>query len=445
MPSAARRVAFEVVRRTFEDGAFTDLAFASAATREGLDGRDRAQAQRLAYGAVQRRGTADAVVANLSGRPAERIEAPLLAALRIGVFELLFAAGTPDHAAVSEAVDLAKGAGSRRGAGLVNAVLRRAARERTSILGELDDSTPGGAATAHSYPLWICELWWQQLGPSAARSLMAAMNEPAETALRVNTLRADPRALAAALADEGVHPGAPGALGPREALVVSERIGPETSRRIDSGELVPQSRASQAVVALLDPQPGERVLDLCAGSGIKTTAIAARMGNEGSVTAVELDPARARRARELAARLGAGCVEVVNGDARELDQAAEYDRVLVDPPCSDLGTLAARPDARWRKTPGTVERLAGLGSEILAAGAASLRRGGTLVHSTCTISSAENEQVVTGFLERASDLEADDLGAEAPEFAAGDHRFLQTRPDRDGTLGFFVARLRASR
>jgi 16S rRNA (cytosine967-C5)-methyltransferase len=444
MPGSARRVAFDVVRRTFERGAYTDLAFASAAGRAGLEGRDRAQAQRLAYGAVQRRGTSDAIVERLSARPVARVEPALLAALRLGLYELLFAAGTPDHAAVSEAVEFAKRGGSRRGAGFVNALLRRAAREREAILEGLDDATPAGAATAHSYPQWLCELWWEELGADDARALLAAMNEPAETALRVNSLRADAAELAAALADEGVRRADPGVLGPPEALVVAAAIGPETSRRIDSGDLVPQSRASQAVVELLDPQPGERILDLCAGNGIKTTAIAARMRNEGSVTAVELDPARAQRAQELAVRLGASCVEVVSADAREHDQGAEYDRVLVDPPCSDLGTLAARPDARWRKTPETVERLAGLGSEILAAGAAALRPGGTLVHSTCTISRRENEDVAGGFLGASPGFEADALGELSPELAAANPRFLQTRPDRDRTLGFFIARVQAS-
>ena len=442
MPERSRRVAFDVVRRTFERGAYTDLAFASAAERAGLEGRDRAQAQRLAYGAVQRRGTSDAIVERLSGRQAVRVQAPLLAALRLGLYELLFAAGTPDHAAVSEAVDLAKRDGSRRGAGFVNALLRRAAREREAILRSLDDATPAAAATAHSYPQWLCELWWEELGAEDARALLAAMNEPAETALRVNSLRDGAGEIAASLAAEGVRPAEPGVLGPPGALVVEERIGPETARRIDSGDVVPQSRASQAVVELLEPQPGERILDLCAGNGIKTTAIAARMRDEGSVTAVELDPARAKRAQELAARLGAGCVQVVTGDAREHDPGAEYDRVLVDPPCSDLGTLAARPDARWRKTPETVERLAILGSEILAAGAAALRPGGTLVHSTCTISRRENEEVAGGFLGASSGYEADALGDLTPGLAAADSRFLQTRPDRDATLGFFVARLR---
>lgn len=441
-PTPARRVAYEVLRRTFEDGAFTDIAFTAAAGRSGLAARERAQAQRLAYGSVQRRGTTDALVERLSERPPERIEPPLLAALRLGLYELLFADATPDHAAVDEAVELAKRAGSRHGAGLVNALLRRGARERQAILAGLDDSTPAAAAFAHSYPDWLAELWWTELGPVLARSLMAAMNEPAETALRVNTLLADPAELAASLADEGVGPPPPGPLSPQEALVVAGPIGPRTAQLIDAGELVPQSRASQAVVSLLGPVAGESVLDTCAGPGIKASGIAAWMGCKGEVVAVEIDEARARRTAVLAERLGATCVRVLTADAREADLGAGYDRVLVDPPCSDLGTLAARPDARWRKSPSTVERLAELAAGIAANGATALRSGGTMVYSTCTISQAENEGVVQGLLERFDWLEADDLGGEHPELAASDSRFLQTRPDRDGTSGFFIARLK---
>lgn len=442
MLSAARRVAFEVVRRTFDDGAFTDIAFAVAADKANLDQRDRGQAQRLAYGAVQRRGTSDWIAERLTERPADRLETAVITALRIGLYEVFFADATPDHAVVSEAVELAKRAGATRGSGLVNAVLRRATAEREAIRADLSDTTAAGAARAHSYPLWLAELWWEELGPDDTRALMAAMNQPAETALRVNTLRAEGEELLARLAAEGVaRPSAEALLAPVEALVVDAAIGPLTSRAIDAGELMPQSRASQGVVGLLDPQPGERILDLCAGPGIKTTAIAARMRNEGEVVAVELDPTRARRTAELAERLGAGCVRVDTADARSHDSGAGYDRVLVDPPCSDLGTLAARPDARWRKSPAAVAELAELGSQILRAGADAVRPGGVVVHSTCTISRAENEAVAGGLSDGAG-FEADDLSREHPELAAADPRFIQTRADRDRTSGFFMARIR---
>jgi 16S rRNA (cytosine967-C5)-methyltransferase len=446
-PSAARRVAFEVLRRVFEHGAFADHVFRSAAQRHGLPRRQRAQAQRLAYGAVQRRGTADHLVSELAGRPPTELDPPLLAALRLGLYELLYAGATPDHAAVDQAVELAKGAKPGRGAGLVNAVLRRVARERAAILDRLeDDGTPERAAVAHSAPGWLVRLWWDELGPADARTLLAAANEPAETALRANVLRSERDELLAALRAEGVRAAAapgPPPLDAPEGIVVDGPLGEGGARAIDEGAVLPQSRASLAVVALIDPQPGERILDLCAGPGVKTTAIAARMEDRGELVALELDANRAARTADLCRKLGVACARVEVADAASADLGSGYDRVLVDPPCSDLGTLASRPDARWRKSPELIERIAVLQGEILANAAAALRPGGTLVYSTCTISRRENEDVVAAALDDDGSLATDDLGASYGALASPhDRRFLQTRPDRDRTSGFFIARLR---
>lgn len=433
----ARRAAFEVLRRTFEHEAWADRAFRSAATRHDLDGPARAFAQRLAYGAVQRRGTTDHVAAILARRPVDELDPPLRAALRLGLYELLLTSDPAEHAAVGEAVELAKGgmkgrARSRAAGGLVNAVLRRATREGAELVGSLGDATPEAAAIAHSYPVWLARLWWEELGRDVARSLMVAMNEAPERALRVNTLRAE--------ADAGVG-GDPLAL--PETMVPRGRWTEELRARIDAGELVPQSRASQAVVALLDPRPGERVLDLCAGPGIKSTHIAARMEDRGEVRSIELDERRAAGVAGLAERLGAGCIRPEAADAMVADLGAGYDRVLVDPPCTDLGTLASRPDARWRKGPEAPERLAATQETILGRGAAAIRPGGTLVYSTCTVARRENERVVLTALAGDDALTADDLGADYPALASPhDSRFLQTRPDRDRTDGFFIARLR---
>ncbi len=451
----ARRAAYEVLRRVFEHGAWADRAFGAAAARHALDRRERAQAQRLAYGAVQRRGTADHLVAELSGRPAARVDPPVAAALRLGLYELLYASGTPEHAAVDQAVELAS-AGMRadpprRGrasaaSGFANAVLRRAAREGRALVDAIDDSAAPGAAVVHSYPEWLARLWFEELGPDEARSLMAAMNEPAETALRVNALRADPvRAREEVLEAEpsAKPPAGPGLLAPPEALAVHGPLSEGLRRRLAAGELVAQARGSQAVVSVLDPRPGERILDLCAAPGIKATAIAGRLRNEGEVVAVEIDPGRARQLRELCRRLGASCVRVIEADAARTDFPGGYDRVLVDPPCSDLGTLASRPDARWRKAPDAIERLARIQGEILSRAARSLRDGGILVYATCTISARENELRVAAQLAADPTLRADDLGSGSPELASRrDSRFLQLRPDRHGTDGFFIARLR---
>jgi 16S rRNA (cytosine967-C5)-methyltransferase len=437
----ARRLAYEIVRRTFEEGAWTDRAFAAAAVRLDLDDRELAQARRLTYGTVQRKGTSDHLIGVLAGRRGGKIDAAALAALRLGLYELLFCQ-TAEHAAVDQAVELAKQGTRRAGrphgraraaSGFVNALLRRAAAEREELLGGVVESTPPGAAEAHSYPLWLVEMWWEELGDAEARLLMAAMNEPAETAFRVNTLRVD---AAGAEAIDGIRL--------PEALVV-ETADAAVRARIATGELVPQSRGSQAMVALLDPQPGERVLDLCAGPGIKTTAIASRVGERGEVRTIEADARRAEEIQTLSARVGAANVTVEVGDATEADLGSGYDRILLDPPCSDLGTLASRPDARWRKSAADCERLGALQRRLLVRAARALRPGGTLVYSTCTISARENEEVAGALGEYAPDVEPDDLSKAHPRLASRrDPRFLQLLPQRDGTTGFFCARFRRS-
>ena len=448
-PVPARRAAYEVLRRVFEDGAWADRALPAALERHGVAPADRGLAQRLAYGAVQRRGTSDHFVRELSSRAPEELDAPLLAALRLGLYELLFS-GAASHAVVDQAVGLAKSTPEgRRGAGLVNAVLRRAAGERETLLDSLSDEDPASAAIRHSHPVWLAQLWWDELGPDAARSLMAAGNRPAETALRANELCGTRDELLGELAEGGVDaapaPGPP-PLDARESVVVSGALGEAGAAAIARGHAVGQSRASAAAVAVLDPRPGERVLDLCAGPGLKTTQMAARMGNRGEVRSLELRQDRAAQVGERAARLGAEIVDAAEGDAASGDLGEGYDRVLVDPPCSDLGTLASRPDARWRKHAGDPARLSEIQRRILARGAEALAPGGTLVYSTCTVSARENEEVVRSVLEGDGErlgLRADPLGVEFGALAsARDPRFLQTRPDRDGTDGFFIARLR---
>jgi 16S rRNA (cytosine967-C5)-methyltransferase len=394
---ATRAIAARVVQRVFEDGAYADRAFRSAAER--LDARDRAFAQQIAYGTVQRVRTLDHGIETLGRRPVRKLDPPVRAALRTGAYQLAFMDAVPQHAAVHETVELVRAAGLERAVAFTNAVMRRLAEGLPGLLGGLDEETPAAAALLHSYPDWIAEAWWRELGPEAARGLMRAQNEPAETALRT----------------------------PDEALVV-ESVPVEW---LESGYAWPQSRGSQLAGAAVGARPGERILDLCAAPGGKATQLAAA---GAVVVAVEKHPGRARELEQNARRLGVE-LTVVNADALELPTGLTgFDRALVDAPCSGLGVLNARPDLRWRAEP-----LPEFQVDLLRVAADRVRPGGSITFAVCTIHRAENEDVVD-----ALGLPVEDLGAEWPEYRHPQRpEFLLTLPHVHGTAGFFVAGLHA--
>ncbi|HEU4975640.1 MAG TPA: transcription antitermination factor NusB, partial [Baekduia sp.] len=329
--SPARRAALNVLRRVNEQGAYADRALHGEA--RDLGPRDRALAKRLAFGVVQRRLTLDWVIARRVDR---KLDPQVRAALQLGLYQLLFTDVAP-HAAVAEGVELAK---PSPGAKLVNAVLRKVQREGVELP---SDTNPKGAAIRHSHPEWLVALWWDWLGAGETRALLAADNEPAELALRVNPLA-------------GVDVDLPGRR-EDDALVVEGPLDVLAHPAYAAGAITPQSRASQRVARAVDPQPGERILDLCAAPGGKTTHLAALMGDRGEVVAVERHPQRARALEVQARRLHATSVRVHQADAKQITAAAlggPFDRVLVDPPCSGLGTLRSHPDLRWRATPPAV-------------------------------------------------------------------------------------------
>jgi 16S rRNA (cytosine967-C5)-methyltransferase len=397
--SRSRRVAHRVLVRVFDEGAYADRAFAAEAAE--LDARDRAFAQRIAYGTVQRVRTLDHALETVAGRPVAGLDVPVRAALRLGAYELGFLEGVPARASVNEAVELVRDSGAGRATGLANAVLRRVAERIRALLADLPEDTAIQAALKHSYPDWVAETWWREWGPEEARALMRAQNEPLETAYRV--------------------------IGTGEARVV-DRIEPEA---VEQGRVWPQSRGSQLAGHAVGAQAGDRVLDLCAAPGGKTTQLAERAAE---VVAVEVHPGRAKQLEQAVRRVGFDNVTVVNADARELPpELAGFDRVLVDAPCSGLGVLASRPDLRWRAQP-----LPELQLELLRVAAERARPGGSVTYSVCTIAAAENEDVVD-----ASGLAVEPLGDKWPEFAhLRRPEFLVTLPHKHRTAGFFVADLR---
>jgi 16S rRNA (cytosine967-C5)-methyltransferase len=413
MSSPARRVAQQVLLRVFEDGAYADRAFAGAAA--GLDERERAFAQQLAYGAVQRMRTLDQAIETVAGRSAAELDPPVRAALRLGAYQLVYLDGVPARAAVNESVELVREGGLEKAVGFANAVLRRLAEGGRVLVEALPEGTPDEAALKHSYPDWVARVWWRELGQEEALALMRAQNEPAETVVRLNRRR----------------PGAADVLGEADpelpdALRV-ERIDEST---LEQGLVWPQSRGSQLAGLAVGAREGDRTLDLCAAPGGKATQLA------GEVVAVEKHPGRARQLEENCARLGATNVTVVCADAFDLPaELSGFDRVLVDAPCSGLGVLNSRADLRWRSRP-----LPELQRDLLQVATERVRPGGTITYSVCTINSQESEDVVD-----AAGLAVDSsLGAEWRGYRhSGRPEFLRTLPHRDRTSGFFVARLTA--
>jgi 16S rRNA (cytosine967-C5)-methyltransferase len=410
-PRTAREVALDVLVRVFEEDAYADRVLRSVGAQ--LDPRDRAFAMQLAYGAIQRVRTLDYAIEALARRPVRKLDPPVRAALRLGAYQLAFMDGVPVHAAVDETVELVRTARLDRAVAFTNAVMRRLTVGLRSLLAGLPEGTPQEAALANSYPDWVAETWWRDLGRNDAIALMRAQNQPPERAVRINRRRP-----ASASVKGERDPDLP------DALVVP---GIEPAW-IEEGLAWPQSRGSQLAGLAVGSRPGERTLDLCAAPGGKATQL------EGDVVAVELHAGRARELERSAVRLGAANVRVVCADALALpSDETGFDRVLVDAPCSGLGTLAARPDLRWRARP-----LPALQLDLLQAAVERVRPGGSITYAVCTINREENEDVVDRL-----GLPVDDLGAAWPRFRHPRRpEFLLTLPHRHGTAGFFVARLR---
>jgi len=410
-----------VITRVFEHGAYADRALHSEAS--ALTPRDRQLAMALAYGTVQRRRTLDHLIAALSNRPPERLDSAVRDALRLGLFQIVLMDGIAQYAAVNDSVELAKGT-SRGGARLVNAVLRRATREGHGLLAGLNDETPLAAAILHSVPDWVAGMWWEELGPEEARALLRTVNRRPESAIRVNTLRAAvPEVLAELPVPADPAPGLP------EGIVLRGPFDAHGSDLFQDGAIMPQSRGSMAVAREALVEPGQRILDMCAAPGAKATHLAALIDDDSpEFVAVEAHEGRAAALARTCERMGADSVSVRCADGREPLDAGPFDRVIVDPPCSGLGTLQSRPDLRWQARRAAVEDLAAKQSQLLDAAAVVTAPGGALVYSVCTISRAESDGVIGAFLERA------------PAFTL--ERRRQLTPHRDWTDGFFIARLR---
>ena len=448
-PTRTRLLALRVLERVQRGGGYADLSLHAALGRSELNAPDRAFATDLVYGTLRWRGRIDYLVGQVLDRDMDKLEPLVANALRLGAYQLLFAERVPVNAAVDESVRCTRAAGAERATGLVNAVLRRLANEHATIaLPSLESAPLAHLRDALSLPEWLAERWIAQYGPEEAAALARASNDPPPFTVRANRQRTTRAALL-----EQLRARVPVATACRlapDGIQLGRRGNPTRDPAFLAGDFTVQDEAAQLVVSLLDPQPGEQILDVCAAPGGKTTAIAERLGGDGTVVAVDRHRRRLDLVRRAARRLGLAGIECVERDAAQPlgDEliGRRFDRVLVDAPCSGLGTLRRNPDARWRLRPSDLPRLADIQLALLKHSATALRPGGVLVYSVCTVAEEENEQVVHGFLDQVEGFELA-RGATAPELQSvtDGEGFLRCNPHIQDADGFFAARFERSK
>jgi len=436
---ATRRAALDILTRVERDRAFADVllghrlaAFAKPA--------DRRLVTELVLGVSAWRGRLDYELAQLSRLPLAQLDPIVLNVLRIGLYQLRRLTRTPPHAIIDTAVSLARE--HRREThigGFVNAVLRAAQRTAVALPDRRRDELDY-LAIAYSHPRWLAEKLVEWFGTAEAEALMAAHNEPAPNVLRLNLARGTPATLLASIEREGMTIARRGLL-PETVYLKGAAIF--ASSAYGDGLFLPQSEASQMVTRLLDPSPGATVIDLAAAPGGKTTHLAELVGRDGRVIACDASFVGLKRIRELARRLHHPQVLVVRCDsARGVPlPSASAAAVLLDAPCTGLGTLREHPELRWRLQPDDFARMAKLQLPMLHQAAATVKPGGVLVYSVCSLAPEEGEKVVAEFLRTNPQfvVQPPTTGPLAP--LINRDGFLRTRPDREARDGFFAARL----
>jgi len=426
-----------------------DLPQALHAVRDVLpDERDRALAGEVATGALRWQGAFDRLITAFTGRPVAKLDREVRTIFRLTLFQLLHLDRVPASAAVNDAVSLAKRAGKRSAAPMVNAVLRRVLRERGALPLPPRPEDPHDITGAIDYlsgtlsqPRWLVERWLARYGFEAAEAWARFNNSPAPLTLRVNRLRTTRDGLIAALEAEGVivEPGRFAA----DALIVT-RGNPLLTTFAGDGSFFVQDEASQLVAAMVKARPEERILDACASPGGKTTALAADMADTGLLAATDVRGRRVDLLARTVAASGAHNVRVLQADAaRSLPFRPVFDAVLLDAPCSGLGVIRRDPDLKWRRHEESFAGLAQTQLRLLEQAAAVLRPGGRLIYATCSSEPEENDEVVDEFLDRREDFrEGPRPGWSAPASDLLDDRGrFRPLPHRDGLESFFAATL----
>ncbi|MGH7797146.1 MAG: 16S rRNA (cytosine(967)-C(5))-methyltransferase RsmB [Candidatus Binatia bacterium] len=442
---SVRRLAAEILLKVEIRKAYADILLDRTLRTAELDERDRALLTELTYGTLRWRGTIDDRLSRHLRRPLAQTDALIRNLLRLTGYQLLYLDRIPGYAAVNEAVELAKRHRGQRAAGFVNAVLRSLIGEARENIANASDMSAASLAVRYSHPEWLVQRWLDEFGPDQAQALMRANNEKTPVTLRVNSLKCTRDDLSDRLLRDGIQ-ATPTPWSPQGVLLPSAGAV-ENLPGFGEGLFQIQGEASQLVSYLLSPLAGERILDACAAPGGKTTHIAELMKDSGELVALDTSARGIEKIRQNMQRLGLNSVRVLRADAGEQfaeSIAGPYDRLLVDAPCSGLGTLRAHPEIKWHRDENDIRRLSALQLKILHRVAGYLKAGGILVYSTCTLTRDENEQTVNNFLAAHPEFELQDGARYLPQQARHMvmREYFQALPQRDNTDGFFAARLR---
>ena len=443
MPTSARRTAFNILKAV-SAGAYADVALQRHLSSD-LKSSDRSLATELAYGVIRRQRTLNTLITQFASKPAHKQPPELRWILQLGLYQLRYLTQIPQSAAIHSTVELAKQLKLGGLSKVVNGILRQYQRQSTdtdplvlpkSVISEL--------GVTYSYPDWIIKIWIDQLGESEARQLCEWMSASPSIDLRVNCLTTHIEELKSRFQEQGL--GAKTIDGLPQALRLTTRPGRLTALPgFKEGEWMVQDASAQLVSHVLDPQPNWKVLDLCAAPGGKTIHLSELMDGHGDIWACEPIKSRIKRIRENCDRLKIKNVTTWQGDGRDLPtEMDDFDAILVDAPCSGLGTLHRHADARWRQTPDGIQKLAKLQQELLASASTRVKDGGRMVYSTCTLHPDENESVVNQFIDSQSEWELDPVPNThyASRFETDRPGLYKVWPHQSNMDGFFLARMR---
>lgn len=434
---SSRETALDVLLDYSRRDAFVPLLLSSRLSTSGLDRRDRAFTTELVQGTIRMKGTLDWALSAFSSRPLETLDGQVLWLLRLAAYQVLFTR-VKDYAACDTAADIAGRRSGKGAASYVNGVIRALVRGKESLVYPNPRTEPVRyLETRYSHPGWIVEMWIRELGFELTEEICRADNRKVTLCVRANLLKVEREELARRLRDGGFEV-EPSKLVP-EGLLVGGGGNPAEMPEYDEGLFSVQDQGSIVVGYALDLEPGMEVLDACAAPGGKANHAAELMGNRGRVLAVDTNEQRLAIVDRAAHRLGNTIVKTLQMDATRMPGRIEegFDRVLVDAPCTGLGTLARRPDVRWRKRPSDVERLPELQGSLLRSSAKMVRPGGLLVYSTCTISRRENEDAVERFMRENTGFTARDVSGMVE--SGGGAPFLRLLPNPHGCDGMFIA------